>query len=128
MYMLFKFKACDFFTPRYSFYDWPCRVYCERSGCLDLQIWSTWHLPGLSSMSQVRSYSWRVSRYNWRIFVSSGELTVRWTTVLSANNVVVVVVKVSSLCRLSNSSELTKFWCDYAFLITNQNKDKDKDR
>ena len=93
---LFQFKSWEIVTPRYLTLStvsniWPWRIYCDRTGCLALVICSTWHLPGLNSMSQVRSHSWRVSKSVWRIFLSSGELTVRQTAVSSANNLPVTV-------------------------------------
>ena len=47
-------------TPRYLALStdskvWPCSVYWEKMGCLDLFMLSTWHLLELNSMSKVRS-------------------------------------------------------------------------
>ena len=76
---LFQFKSWEIVTSRYLALSavsntGPWKVYCGRSGCLALMIWRTWHLPGLNSMSQVRSHSWRGP--GW-----SGEYIsiVRWT-------------------------------------------------
>ena len=79
---LFQFRSWDMVTPRYLALStlsrtWPWSVYWDWSGCFDLVIWSTWHLPGLNSISQVRSHSCRVSRSAWRMFTSLNELTVK---------------------------------------------------
>ena len=34
---------------------WLCREYWVETGCLDLLIWSVWHLLGLNAISQVHS-------------------------------------------------------------------------
>ena len=64
----------------------PLRVNLDWSGCQDRVMWSTWHLLGLNSMSQVHSYSCVVSRSAWRVFASSSEVTVKLTALSPANS------------------------------------------
>ena len=78
----FQLRSWDMLTPRYfalstDSKNWPWRVYWDWSGCLDRVIWSTWHLLGLNSISQIRSHSCKVSRSAWRVFASSDEVIVK---------------------------------------------------
>ena len=92
----FKLRSWDMLTPRYfalstDYKNWPWRVYWDWSGFLDRAIWSTWHLLGLNSISQIRSHSCKVYRSTWRVFASSDEVTVKKTDVSSRTTLPVTV-------------------------------------
>ena len=64
-------------TPRYlaeatTSRVWPCKGNWVGMGDLDLVIRMTCHLPGLNSIFQSNSHSWRVSRSSWSCFDSAG--------------------------------------------------------
>ena len=79
------------FTPKYfavstDSNSWLCIKYLDITGFLDRIIWSTWHLQGLNSVSQVRYQHWRESKSDWRTWLSCKLETVKYTAVSSANN------------------------------------------
>ena len=78
-------------TPRYlaeatTSRVWPCKEYWVGIGDLDLVIRMTWHLPGLNSIFQSNSHSWRVSRSSWSCFDSAGFVMARYAAVSSAKS------------------------------------------
>ena len=88
---VFELRSLLMVTPRYFDASTDsssrlCMKYLDLTRLFERVIWITWHLPGLSSISQVLSQCWRDSKSDWSTWLSCMLVTVRYTAVSSANN------------------------------------------